>query len=96
MQESATALAEMASSVHPDACEEHCVQGILKLTKDRVWAVRVAAAAALPGVARGRAPLVLLLSTHVQQLAPSLTTGRSHIQIDELGRVTQPPPPHDQ
>lgn len=43
----------MASSVHPDACEEHCVEGILKLTKDRVWAVRVAAAAALPGVARG-------------------------------------------
>ena len=48
----------MASSVHPDACEEHCVEGILSLTKDRVWAVRVAAAAALPAIARGQ-------STHI-------------------------------
>lgn len=53
LQESATALAEMASSVSPDACETLCVRGIVTLSKDRVWAVRVAAAAAIPAIAAG-------------------------------------------
>ena len=54
-QESATALAEMASSVAPEACETLCVRGIVTLSKDRVWAVRVAAAAAIPAIAAGTA-----------------------------------------
>lgn len=58
LQESATALAEMASSVTPEACETLCVEGIVTLSRDRVWAVRVAAAAAVPSVAVGK-PLPL-------------------------------------
>ena len=59
VQESATALAEMASSVTPEACEDLCVKGIVQLSKDRVWAVRVAAAAAIPPIAAGETPPLL-------------------------------------
>lgn len=55
LQESATALAEMAASVTSEACESQCVKGIVLLSKDRVWAVRVAAAAAIPSIAMGMA-----------------------------------------
>lgn len=44
----------MAASVTPEACETLCVQGIVALSKDRVWAVRVAAAAAVPSIAAGK------------------------------------------
>lgn len=65
-QESATALAEMASSVTPDACETLCVRGIVTLSKDRVWAVRVAAAAAIPAIAAGKPPRGAFLLPHRQ------------------------------
>lgn len=53
-QECATALAELATSVTAVACEAQCVRGIVTLSKDRVWAVRVAAAAAIPAIAAGQ------------------------------------------
>ena len=73
VQESATALAEMASSVTPEACETMCVRGIVTLSKDRVWAVRVAAAAAVPAIAAGRhqPPLRLHHGTMPGECQPS-------------------------
>ena len=55
-QETATALGELTSLVDRAACESSIVRTIVALSKDRVWAVRVAVAAALPSVAAGAEP----------------------------------------
>lgn len=82
LQESATALAELASSVTPDACESLCVKGIVTLSKDRVWAVRVAAAAAVPSVAIGKSLDVTYDSKVCQQDVVEIC-----LHTERLGRL---------
>ena len=63
----------MAASVTPDACEDLCVKGIVTLSKDRVWAVRVAAAAAVPSIAVGKTfPSILRLPEQQHPSLPSV------------------------